>query len=91
MARPEPGGRLRFVGPVVLLATLFIPACPSGRALAQGDVLFPGSTVQGDILRGTGVDSRGAAILYLNSAKARSIDADTAMRFNQYVYESLKE
>ena len=62
-----------------------------GRARAQGDVLFPGSTVQGDALRGQGVAYRGAAVLHLNAARARSIDADTAMRFNEYVYRSYQE
>jgi hypothetical protein len=61
------------------------------RARAQGNVLFPGSTVQGDILRGQGVAYRGAAVLHLNAARARSIDADTAMRFNDYVYRSYQE
>jgi hypothetical protein len=61
------------------------------RAHAQGKVLSPGSTVQGDILRGQGVAARGAAVLHLNAAKARSIDADTAMRFNEYVYNSYQE
>jgi hypothetical protein len=62
-----------------------------GRARAQGNVLFPGSTVQGDILRGQGVAARGAAVLHLNAARARSIDADTAMRFNEYIYHSYQE
>jgi 3-keto-disaccharide hydrolase len=82
---------MRFAGPAVLLAFLLAHAPGGGRALAQGDDLFSGSTGQGDALRGQGVQYRGAAIYYLNSAKARSIDADTEMRFNQYVYESLKE
>ena len=62
-----------------------------GRARAQGDVLFPGSTVEGDVLRGQGVAFKGAAVLHLNAARARSIDADTAMRFNEYVYRSYQE
>jgi len=61
-------------------------AC-GGWARGQGDVLYPGSTVQGDVLRGEGVAYKGAAVFYLNAARARSIDADTAMRFNQYVYK----
>ena len=62
-----------------------------GAALAQGDVLFPGSTVQGEAARGEGVAYKGAAVLYLNAAKARSIDADIQMRFNEYVYRSYQE
>jgi len=77
------------------LMTLFLLlagclAC-AGRAFAQGDVLYPGSTVQGDVLRGEGVAYKGAAVFYLNAAKARSIDADTRMRFNEYVYRSYQE
>lgn len=71
----------------VLFATIASGAC-CGRARAQGDMLFPGSTVQGDILRGEGVMYKGAAVLHLNAARARSIDADTRIRFNQYVYNS---
>ncbi len=67
--------------------------CVAGgaRALAQGDVLFPGSTAPGDALRGQGVMYKGAAVLHLNAAKARSIDAETQIRFNQYVYDSYRE
>jgi hypothetical protein len=75
----------------IAAATATLSCLPVGKARAQGDVLFPGSTVQGDILRGEGVKYRGEAVLYLNAAKARSIDADTRMRFDQYVYNSLQE
>ncbi len=74
----------------MLFAAIASGAC-CGRARAQGDVLFPGSTAQGDILRGEGVMYKGAAVLHLNAAKARSIDADTRMRFNEYVYNSYRE
>ena len=59
-----------------------------GTAYAQGDVLYPGSTVQGDVLRSEGVAYKGAAIFFLNAAKGRSIDADTAMQWNEYVHRS---
>src|SRR3954467_6430321 len=63
-----------------------------GAAHAQrGTYIGPGSTVQGDGLRGLGIFYDGAGRFELNSAQARSIDADTMMRWNQYVYESLKE
>lgn len=74
----------------VLMASIASVAwCP--RARAQGDVLYPGSTVQGDVLRGEGVVYKGAAVFYLSAARARSIDADTAMRFNEYIYRSYQE
>src|SRR4051795_30673 len=79
-------------GSIPLVLALAVLASLAGEdARAQGDVLFPGSTVQGDILRGEGVAYNGAALLYLNAARALSIDADTRMRFNQYVYNSLQE
>ena len=51
-----------------------------GKAAAQGDVLFPGSTLPGDILRGEGAMYKGAAVYHLNTAVARSLDSDTLMR-----------
>jgi hypothetical protein len=74
-----------------VLAIAILSYLPGREARAQGDILFPGWTVQGDILRGQGVMDRGAAVYHLNAATARSIDADTRMRFNQYVYDSLQE
>jgi len=88
-ANEQPMRVMRSLAAVLGVAVLGL-AC-AGRARAQGDVLFPGSTVEGDVLRGLGVAYRGAAVLHLNAAKARSIDADTAMRFNEYVYRSYQE
>ena len=58
------------------------------------DVVYPGSTVQGDILRGEGQFLKGMAWYELNAAKAREIDAKTAIeleRWNREVYEPVAQ
>jgi len=49
------------------------------------------STAQGDIARGLGYFNMGAGIYNQETAVARSINTDTAMRWNQYVYQSQQE
>jgi hypothetical protein len=50
-----------------------------------------GSTVQGDILRGQGMFYMGLGQFNLATAMAASINTDTLIRWNQYVYLSLQE
>jgi hypothetical protein len=50
-----------------------------------------GSTVQGDILRGQGIAAMGFGQYNLSTAMAASINTDTAIRWNQYVYLSHEE
>jgi hypothetical protein len=64
--------------------------CPT-NASAQFNFVGPGSTPQGDIARGQGVFLMGAGLFNLNTAMADSINVDTAIRWNQYVYLSIKE
>ncbi len=47
-----------------------------------------GETPQGSIARGMGAYAAGAGVYNQQTAVARSINADTAMRYNQYMYES---
>ncbi|WP_435008559.1 hypothetical protein P12x_005767 [Tundrisphaera lichenicola] len=47
-----------------------------------------GQTPQGDMARGAGVYAMGAGQYNLDTSQARSINADTAMRWNQYIYDS---
>jgi soluble cytochrome b562 len=47
-----------------------------------------GQTPQGDIARGLGAYAMGAGYYNQQTAVANSINADTVMRWNQYVYES---
>ncbi len=51
----------------------------------------PGSTAGGDIARGLGVMSYGMGQFNLSTAMANSINVDTAIKWNQYVYLSLEE
>ena len=46
------------------------------------------STLEGDVARGLGAFAAGAGFYNLQTAKADSIDADTVMRFNEYLYEA---
>jgi hypothetical protein len=50
-----------------------------------------GATAQGDIARGLGYFNLGAGIYNEQTAVARSIDTDTEIRWNQYVYLSQRE
>jgi uncharacterized protein (TIGR03067 family) len=72
---------------VVVLSTCAIfVACLSSPAQ---DVIFPGSTPQGDILRGEGVFLRGKGLYDYYSAKGRRIDAGTMImiqKWNAEVY-----
>jgi hypothetical protein len=70
------------------LATL---AMGGGPARAQFNVIFPGSTVQGDVLNGLGTAAFGEGLYNLNTASAGAIEADTWRRQNQYLYESYLE
>ena len=56
-----------------------------------GGGIGAGSTVQGDILRGEGIAAMGFGQYNLATAMATSINTDTAIRWNQYVYLSIKE
>lgn len=49
-----------------------------------------GGTVAGDQLRGAGVFAAGAGQYNVDTAQATSINADTAMRANEYLYESFQ-
>jgi hypothetical protein len=50
-----------------------------------------GGTLQGDIARGLGYFNMGAGIYNRQTAIARAINTDTAIRWNQYVYLSQKQ
>ena len=74
------------------VALLILVLCAARPAQAQrGNGIGPGSTAPGDILRGEGIFLNGLGNYELNSARGRSIDNDTSMRWNQYVYDSIKE
>ena len=50
-----------------------------------------GGTIGGDQARGLGVLAAGAGQYNVQTAQARSINANTAMQWNQYIYESTLE
>jgi hypothetical protein len=49
------------------------------------------STIAGSTAQGLGAFAAGAGYYNVQTAQARSINADTAMRYNQYMYESMME
>jgi hypothetical protein len=49
------------------------------------------STLQGDMLQGAANYAMGAGMYNLDTARARSINADTAMRYNEYVAQVASE
>ena len=84
--------RFRLATAAVLVA---VGGFTSGEASAQffgrGGGMGGGSTVQGDILRGQGMAAWGLGQFNLATATATSINVDTAIRWNQYVYLSIEE
>jgi hypothetical protein len=73
----------KIVAALVTLASLV----PNARA--QFNFVGPGSTVEGDYLRGVGIAAYGMGIYNRETAMANSINLDTAIRFNEYVYACL--
>jgi hypothetical protein len=65
---------------VPLFAALLGPAVHG-----QGNYIGPGSTPQGDYLRGAGIAAWGMGQYNLNTAQAEAINLDTTIRFNEYV------
>ena len=66
-------------------------SCWRPRRSWRQDVIGPGSTPKGDILRGEGVYLRGRGIYELYSAKARRVDAGTEImiqNWNKQVYDA---
>ena len=55
----------------------------------QSNFVGPGSTAQGDYLRGVGVASFGMGVYNHQTAIANSINADTAIKVNEYIYGCL--
>jgi hypothetical protein len=78
------------------LGTIALLALPGATASAQyyggyGDYWGWGgwgATPQGDIARGMGAYAQGVGIYNLNTAQANSINADTLMRWNSYIWAS---
>jgi hypothetical protein len=68
---------------------LFLLASNGPSASAQ--FFAPGSTPEGDYLRGLGIAAWGMGSYNLNTAQAESINVDTFIRFNEYMAAVVKE
>jgi hypothetical protein len=80
-------------------AVLLLPALAAGTARAQRPVARAGyggwngwgggaTTAQGSAARGAGVMAAGAGAYNQQTAEARSMNANTAMQMNEYLYQS---
>ena len=87
----------RIIRPILLGLALVV----SSSTVARSQYYYPGGygyggygfggwggTAQGSILQGMGSYARGAGIYNYDSAVAGSINTDTAIRLNQYLYNS---
>src|SRR6516225_735934 len=72
----------------LLLILTVLAGVPCKSASAQILVVTPGSTIEGDLLRGWGIAAFGAGFYNANTALAQAIQAETWMRLNQYAYAS---
>lgn len=63
----------------------------SAKAAAQFTFIGPGSTPQGDVLRGEGVALSGLGFFNLATAQANMINTQAWMTLNQYLYEARME
>jgi hypothetical protein len=74
----------------LLVAALIIALAPAANT-ARSQFIGGGSTAQGDILRGEGVYLQGLGIGSYYSSMATSINVDTWIRLNEYIYQSMKQ
>ncbi len=72
------------------LGTLGVLALLVSGARAQVIYVGPGSTVEGDYLRGLGIAAYGEGVFNQATAVANSINADTMIRWNEYVSAVVK-
>src|SRR5271155_2653320 len=74
------------------LGLVLILGVPAGTVRAQGWGWGGwggwGQTPQGALAQGMGYYAQGLGVYNLDTAQARSINADTYMRWNQYWYEA---
>jgi hypothetical protein len=72
-------------------AIAILTAAFSGTtARAQFNIIGPGSTPGGDMARGAGVYNMGTGLYNYYTATAGSINTDTWMRLNEYVFQSVQ-
>jgi hypothetical protein len=73
---------------LALLAIALYGASAEAQWIVGG--LGPGSTVEGDYLRGVGVAAWGLGSYNLQTAQAMSINVDTTIRWNEYFWSVLR-
>ena len=83
---------VRFMGRALLLGLILSVSAVTaqaqyGRYGGWGGWGGGASSLQGDMMRGAGVAAAGAGAYNQQTAVARSINANTAMQVNQYMYE----
>jgi hypothetical protein len=66
------------------VTVLLFVAVMSASSIRAQDVVLPGSTREGDILRGQGQFLKGMAWYELNAARARELDVKTARELDQW-------
>src|SRR5262252_7059286 len=57
---------------------------------AEAQLIFPGSTPEGDYLRGVGIAGWGMGQYNLNTAQANQINAQTSIMLNEYIWGTYK-
>jgi hypothetical protein len=72
-----------------MISAFLILATVASPARAQFNFVGPGSTVQGDYLRGVGIAAFGMGVYNRETAIAYSIATDTDIKLNEYIFESL--
>lgn len=79
---------------LALAAAIFLGGMISSADAQYGGYGWGGwggaSTVGGDVARGMGVFAAGAGQYNVNTAQARSINTQTAMNMNEYMYQSFQ-
>jgi hypothetical protein len=76
---------------VTLIGSLVVVAFSSGDSQAQITIIGPGSTPIGDMERGAGIMAAGAGVGYYYTAMGDSIETDTWMRLNEYIFQSVRQ
>jgi hypothetical protein len=68
------------------VAALVVAAVSWGfAAFAHAQVIYPGSTIQGDYLRGVGIAAAGMGVYNYDTAVANRINTGTVILWNEYV------
>jgi hypothetical protein len=75
---------------LLALPAVLVAAMASDAAAQYFGYVGPGSTVQGDILRGEGFFLFGAGYYNYNTAMANSINTDTFIKWNEYIWNVAK-